>query len=193
MLASSPGKYVVKGSVLRAYLAVLAKTPHAAATVDVLTTLDPEAARLMREPPLAGTWVDGIAFARIIEALHRCGGDAAVLAVAHDALEQQTIRSLTLMVQGILRVFATSPVFLLSRFGELIRTTSRGIVMEWTSLSERSGRMQVTHETDVPLPAPCFLTTIPALERMVALCNVKANVSRPELRAHNVSRYLLDW
>jgi hypothetical protein len=188
--AAAEGSYLVKGSVLRAYAASLAKTGLLAYAME---RVKPATARSLTDPPLAGTWVDATVIADLAHVVHQHGGDEAVLALAAGALKEQTVQPLVAMVESVLRVVGTSPATVLSRLSALLRTTARGLEIAYAASSDRSGWVTVTHDTPVPLPAASFITTVPVLRLALQICGRSGTVGMPEMAARNQARYRVEW
>jgi hypothetical protein len=183
-------QYLVKGSVVRAHIAYLAKNNK---LTSVLSRVGPATVACIHHPPLAGSWVAAGLLVDVVAALHQIAGDRAVLDMSNEFIQEQAVQSLIPMVQGVLRIFGTSPASLFNRFSELTRTSVRGVDYKYTVISERSGMMSTETHTDLTLPAAAFLPRIPAFELALKLCGKKGTVGLPERIGSTQARYLIQW
>jgi hypothetical protein len=157
--ASEPSLYRVKGWIFRGHVAYLKKHGRLDA---VVARLSPAAAAAVVTLPLAGSWIDGPLLDEIVEVVDALEGTPALLAMEEAMLRLDMVAVLLPMVQGLIRIFGTSPATLYRRLGDLIRTSSQGIEFHYIETSERSGTMEVRYHTNKAMTRPSFMTTVPA-------------------------------
>jgi hypothetical protein len=102
------------------------------------------------------------------------------------------------IVQGVFRVFGTSPAMLLSRMSLLNRGATRYSSVEsiFTSTSKNSGVFEYTLKDRPDAPRDGFILIEGIIQHMIELCRRKGKVSPAELvndPEHGRARYLVSW
>ena len=179
----------VKGATLRSYLHWLQREHK---VDEVLARVPPSTAALMREPPLPGTWVDGMELVRMMMALQAVAGLDAVRKCGHDTLQEMLPRHRTL-ISGLMRLFGTSPATLFAHVDELVKSTAEGIHYVYTPAGERAGTMVVSYTVTGELPMCVFINGASVLQLLFALVGVTGTVGEPERRSPTAAAYSLRW
>ena len=183
-------EYLVKGTAVRAHLDYLRSVDKLGA---VRGRLSEAAVAFVDSPPLPGTWSDAHMLVELTEAVHSLGGDRAVLEMGRAVVTAQSLGALVPMVESVLRIFGTSPARLFARYDDLLRTTMRGLTFHYEPTSDRSGTMRATHDCRDPLRRASFLSTVPALELALRLCNAEGTVSLPDILGPREASYAIAW
>jgi hypothetical protein len=181
---------LVKGATVRAHLKWLAKDGKLEA---VLQRVPPETAALIRNPPLASTWIDSQVMEPMMCALEELGGKAAILRMSRDELREDLMTPLRPMIAGVLRLFGTSPATIYGRLNDMVKTTVRGMEFKFQSLSERSGSMEVRYDVEREIPTCMFVSCMAALEMVPELCGHRGRVGEPERLGPAVARFDVSW
>jgi hypothetical protein len=179
----------VKGATLRSYLHWLQREHK---VDELLARVPPSTAALMREPPLPGTWVDGMELVRMMMALQKVAGIDAVRRCGHDTLQEMLPRHRTL-VTGLMRLFGASPSALFAHLDELVKTSAEGIHYAFAPAGERAGTMMVSYSVTGELPMCVFVNGMSVLQLMFTLVGVPGTVGEPERRSPTAAAYLLRW
>src|SRR5262245_53407468 len=126
----------VKGTVFRGHLRHLKDVGR---LEPVLTLLSPEAAALVRDQPLPGSWVDAHPLEEVLRVVDQLYGIPAVWEMQRDVLEHDMLPFYFPMVQGIIRVLGTSPEVLFKNYQNLIRMNVRGMDFRYERFSDNEG------------------------------------------------------
>jgi len=179
----------VKGATLRSYLHWLQRERK---IDEVLARVPPSTAALLREPPLPGTWIDGMELVRLMIAVQAVAGIDGVRRSGRDTLHEMLPRHRTL-VTGLMRLFGTSPATLFSHVDELIKSGVEGIHYAYSATGERSGTMLVSYAVAGELPLCVFVNGLSVLQLLFALVGVQGTVGEPERRGPTTAAYQLRW
>ena len=179
----------LKASTFRTYVGILGKDGRRDA---VLALVPPATAALMRDPPLAGSWMDLTHMHAIDQAVETLGGMAAVRDLARRGTEAAR-KPYMGVVEGVLKLFGTSPATLLKRMNTLVSSFIEGIDYKYIVTSDRAGVMEVTFAADYELPTSAFVGQVPTLQTLLDACGVKGVVSAPERLGPNRARFKIQW
>jgi hypothetical protein len=179
----------VKGATLRSYLHWLQREHK---VEEVRLRVPPSTAALMRDPPLPGTWVDGMELVRLLTALQAVAGMEGVRRCGRDTLQDMLPIHRTL-VTGLMRLFGTSPATLFARVDELVKSAAEGIHYAFAPTGERSGTMVVSYTAAGELPMCVFVNGMTVLELLFVLVGVSGTVGEPERRGATAAAYQLRW
>jgi len=179
----------LKSSTFRSYVNVLVDDGKAQA---VMALVPPETAAVMSNPPLASSWVDFRHIVHLTEAVHRLGGMAGVRELTRKATAQARKPHMRL-VEGVLKLFGTSPATLLKRMNDFVRTTIEGLEYRYTPNGERAGIMEMVYSLDYEVPTSVFVGAAPALQTILDACGVKGIIGEPERLGPNRVRFTIQW
>ena len=187
---TQPSKYLVKGSSVRAYLTELQETKK----LEALTArVSPEAAALVRDPPMPSSWVDAHRMGELVEAYSGLAGHEAALELGRAVVGKHMLPFFLPMLTGIMRVIGVSPASLFARFGTIVQTSVRGVDYRYQALSDTSGRMETGYDTNRSLTWAVFAQNVAGLEAIFRVCGAKGSVGAIEIVNPQTARYPLSW
>jgi hypothetical protein len=181
---------LIKAATLRADVQWLQRENRLAA---ILERVPPSTALLLRDPPLASTWVDSQHGEAVLRALESVDGKFAVLRMSREKLRDGLLPPLRPMIAGVLRLFGTSPATLYRRMNDLVKTSVRGMEFIYQPVSTRAGVMQVRYDVEREVPTCMFISCMAALEIALELCGVQGTVSEPERISPASARFRIVW
>lgn len=191
---TSPGSAVeVKGSMVRAFVQSL--TDHGLRD-KVMVRVTPEAAALIREPPVATMWVDGRLHNEILQAILELVGPERLRTINRDAVARGVNPLLRATAMRLLRIFGTSPSTLLSKLDRVGGSTARGVVYGFTPTGAASGWFEVSYPGLATVPLGAFVATGGGLVLIFEMCGVQGSFGEPEWVANgrrNRARYSVSW
>jgi hypothetical protein len=184
----------VKGYIFTDFVAALSRMR---CLDELQPRLSPRCQQLIRQPPIRTDWVDAALMQEILDGLFALKGDAGVRAFGRQ-VTRDGVGVLEPIVQGIFRLFGTSPATLLSRMNLLNRGVMRNSSSEYvfTSTSERSGVMEYILKNQPNTPRSTFVLLEGVLEQIVGLCRKKGEVSAAEIisdQKDGKARYQVSW
>jgi Protein of unknown function (DUF2378) len=179
----------LKAATFRTYIRILTEDGRREA---VRALVPPETAALMLEPPLSGSWMDLAHMHHIDHAVETLGGMAAVRDLARKGTDQAR-KPYMGVVEGVLKLFGTSPATLFKRMNTLVSSFVSGIDYRYTATGERSGTMVVAFDADHELPTSAFVGQIPTLQTLLDTCGVKGVVGAPERLGPQTARFHIQW
>jgi hypothetical protein len=179
----------LKGSTLRAYVNALEKLPR---REEVIARMPERTARLIAAPPLAGSWVDFMHIVDITVAVEAVVGTIGLRDFAHRAVEEAKGPHIK-MLEGLLRLFGTSPATLFKRMNDLVKSTIEDIEYTYTATSNHSGLMTVRYELEEQLPMCMYIGGTQVLQTIFEACGVKGMIGNPEPKGVNCVEYKLQW
>ena len=179
----------IKATTFRSYVAILAGDGKRAA---VMANVPPDTAALMRDPPLAGSWMDGRHVHDVLVAVDQIGGTGAVRDLARRATEDAR-RPYMSIVEGVLKLFGTSPATLFKRMNTLVSSILEGVDFRYTPSGDRGGVMDVTWSVDYMMPMCEFASLMPTFQALLESCGAKGSVGMPERVAPSRARYRIQW
>jgi hypothetical protein len=187
--APARGRMRLKGSTLRAYINALDKLNR---RQEVMARVPEETARIIGTPPLAGSWVDFVHIVHLTEAMEAAAGMAGVRDFAQRAVDEAKGPHVR-MLEGLLRIFGTSPATLFKRMNDLVKSAIENIEYRYVPTSDRSGVMTVRYFLADELPMCMYVGGTQALQAIFDACGVKGLVGNPEQRGANCVEYKLQW
>jgi hypothetical protein len=179
----------MKGQWLRSYVSVLIADGRRDA---VMALVPRDTAALMADPPLAASWIDMQHITEITVAVEKIGGMHAVRENARRVVEQSR-KPYMAVVEGILKLFGTSPATLFKHMNSLVSNFVQGITYRYTATTERSGVFEVEYAVDSEVPMSVFVGQLPAYQLLIDACGVKGAVGQPERMGPNKARFLIHW
>ena len=179
----------LKAATFRSYVGTLERDGKRDA---VMALVPPETAALMIAPPLAGSWMDMRHMGDIIHAVERIGGLTAVRDFARKAVNDAR-KPYMGVVEGVLKLFGTSPATLLKRMNSLVRSFIEGVDYRFIPISERSGTLEIEWATDLEIAMSEFVAQVPTLQTLLDACGVKGIVGSPERLGPNRARFHIQW
>jgi hypothetical protein len=179
----------LKGSTLRAYVNVLVKLGR---RDDVMAIVPPDTARVLANPPLSGSWIDFAHILRITEAMETLTGTTGVRDFAHRAIDEAKGPHVR-MLEGLLRLFGTSPATIFKRMNDLVKSTIENIEYIYTPISSVSGIMEVKYHLKEEVPMCMYSGGTQVLQAIFDACGVSGVIGTPQPRGHNHVEYRLQW
>jgi hypothetical protein len=187
-VAASSGSRV-KAQWFRSYVSVLVEERKRDA---VMALVPPDTAALISDPPLAASWLELRHISAVICAVEKLGGMSAVRDHARRVTEQSRAPYMGI-VEGVLRLFGTSPATLFKRMNTLVSNFIQGVDFTYAPTSERSGVLQVEYPDDGEVPLCVFVGQTFAFQTLLDACDVKGVVAPPERRGPNKASYNINW
>jgi hypothetical protein len=179
----------VKAKAFRSYIHILECLGKREA---VVAAVPPATAKLMADPPLPGSWMDEHHMHHIIEAVEKIGGLVAVRELARRGTEEAREPYMNL-VEGVLKLFGTSPATLFKRMNLLVSSLLEGIDYTYTSTGERSGFMDMQWSASYEIPTCVFVAQIPTFQTLLDACGVHGVVGTPERLGPQRARFPIQW
>jgi hypothetical protein len=186
--ASEPG-IRIKAAWLRPLISVLIEE-HKLDAVKAL--VPPDTAALLVRPPLETTWIDFQHNVRIIEAIEKLAGTIAVRDFSRKMTDKARKPYLRI-VEGLLRMFGTSPATLFKRVDDIARGFVTNHHFKYAPINERSGMMEIFYDVDYPIPDCIFVSSMPSFETLLNMCGVKGMVYSPERLGPQRARFRIEW
>jgi hypothetical protein len=179
----------IKATTFRSYVAILAGDGKRDA---VMAHVPPDTAALMRDPPLPGSWMDGRHVHDVLVAVDQIGGMGAVRELARRGTEDAR-RPYMSIVEGVLKLFGTSPATLFKRMNALVSSVLEGVDFSYTPTGDRAGVMDVTWSADFEMPMSEFASLMPTFQTLLDSCGAKGVVEMPERLGPSRARYRIQW
>ena len=179
----------IKATTFRSYVAILGRDGHRDA---VMAYVPPDTAALMRDPPLPGSWMDGRHVHDVLVAVDQIGGMGAVRDLARRGTEDAR-RPYMSIVEGVLKLFGTSPATLFKRMNDMVKSTIENLDYHYTPTTERSGVMEMTYGYAGEVPTCMFVGAAPALQTILDVCGVEGIVSAPVRLGPQKVRFTIQW
>jgi hypothetical protein len=179
----------LKASILRSYSQVLANDGKLAA---VLAIVPPGTAAVIQSPPLASSWIDFDHIIQLTVAIETLGGMMAVRDFTKKATAAAR-KPYMGMVEGVLKLFGTSPATLLKRMNDMVKSNIENIDYSYTATGERSGLMEITWGLDCEVPTCVLVGAGPVLNVVIEACGVEGIVGQPTRLAPNKARFAVQW
>jgi hypothetical protein len=179
----------LKAATFRTYVSILMKDGMRDA---VAALVPPETAALMRDPPLAGSWMGFASIVDLTVAVEKIGGMAAVRELSRKGTAEARKPYMN-VVEGVLKLFGTSPATLFKRMNSLVASFIKGVEYKFVSTSDRSGVMEVAFDADYEVPMCAFVGQIPTYQSLLESCGVKGIVGMPERLSPQKARFTIQW
>jgi hypothetical protein len=179
----------LKGATLRAYIDTLVKLKR---RDDVMARVPPETAQIIAAPPLSGSWVDFMHIVHITSAMEQLTGTTGVRDFAHRAIDEAKGFHIK-MLEGLMRLFGTSPATLFKRMNELVKSAIENIEYSYVPTSSHSGEMTVQYHLEAELPMSMYIGGTQVMQTIFESCGVNGVIGNPERRGHNRVTYRLQW
>jgi hypothetical protein len=160
----------------------------------ILARVPPKTAALMKEPPLASSWIDSKDIEPMLCAIESVDGHAGVLRMSRDSLRQDSfLQPLRPMLTGVLRLFHASPATLYRHMNDMVKTSVRGMDFAYHEEGATAGGMEVRYASDDEIPFCMFVSCMAALEMVLELCGVRGTVSEPVRLGPAQARFHISW
>jgi len=185
----SPGASLAKGTVLRGYLAQLRRRGWLDAVIGAASQ---ETAELLREPPMATTWIDGAVLEEIYSIVAERFGADAVRSLVRDAIAASVSVPVMPIVRGILRVFGVRPDVIFERLDLVFRTSLSGLTFRYSKDGPRSGVVEVAYVAHRP-PAIAFVAWEATLAYGFELSATTGVVRLDEVEGGRIARFSVSW
>jgi hypothetical protein len=184
-----PSGMQLKASSFRSYVSQLTRQGWRDA---VIAAVPAETAGLIRDPPLAGSWMDLMHILFITEAVETIAGLPAVRELALKGTEDAR-RPYMGIIESVLKIFDTSPATLFKRMNPLVSSFIKGVDYRYTPVSDRSCVMEVRYLTDYEIPLSVFISGIPTFQALLDACGAKGLIGQPERLSASSARYRVQW
>jgi hypothetical protein len=158
----------------------------------VMARVPPETAALLANPPLATVWIDFAHMIHITHAIEMIGGMPAVRDFIKRAIDDAKGPHLRVL-QGLLRLFGTSPATIFKRMNEMVKHTIENNTYTYVSTGERSGTMDVHWLMDGEVPTCMFVGPSVTLHEIFDACGAKGIVGPAERLGPTAARFQLRW
>jgi hypothetical protein len=179
----------LKASSFRSYVGIVERQGRRDA---VLALVPPDTGELMKSPPLPGSWMDLRHILDVIQAVETVGGMTAVLDLARQGTEDAR-RAYMVIVDGVLRLFGTSPATLFKRMNTLVASFIEGIDYRYTATGERSGVMEVEYRCGFEIPMCVFVGSISVFQTLIHSCGCEGVIGQPERLSATTARFQIRW
>jgi hypothetical protein len=180
---------VVKGSFLRGYSGALERN-------GLLGLVRERASPRLREalelPPPTSSWVDYGLCEEILRLVEAARGLIGVRKLGHDVVAASVAPSMQIVVNGLLRLFGTSPGTLFGFMSKAAGQTIRGIEYGYEARSTASGVMTVTFPQRQSVEAAVWHSTAGGLEVVFETCGVVGHVQDPVAEG-NGAQFRVSW
>ncbi len=182
--------YQLKASTLRAYLKELSRRGWLHA---VLGAIDPEARLVLEAPPPASSWMDASPVEELMAAIALRYGEESLRDFSRES-NKELIPYLKPILEGMLRLFGTSPATLLARMPLLTRSSIQGCEFGWTQKSPTEGVCEVRFAHKKRMPKRTFVPFVGSYELILELCGKKGKVSPREIFPDGTgANYRVSW
>jgi hypothetical protein len=159
----------------------------------VLERVPAVTAGLMRNPPLAGTWVERAHVVPIVVAVDALYGKAGVRRMSKATVGSELMEKLRPALAALLRIFGTSPATIYRRTNDMLKASMEGVECKFTSTSERSGIFELRYDLQEEVPMCSFVTFMATLEYALEVCSARGTVSEPERIGPAAASYRIIW
>jgi hypothetical protein len=171
--------YEVKGSLVRGYARQIDKM---GLTGEVTAAVSQESRALMLDPPPASTWVDAMVIEEMMAAVDSLRGVEAARTVIREGQLGAVLPLLKPFISGALRLFGGSPMTFLARFEQMSSLNCRGLGLEWTSESPRSGQLRIQFPRK-KMPRSAFIGFEGGIANILAVCSTVGTVEAAVISA----------
>jgi hypothetical protein len=162
----------------------------------VRAKVPPSVAALLDNPPPASVWIENSQVEPLHVAMYEVAGAAGVRRIGRAAVTLGLFPFVKVVIDGFLRLFGATPHTLLSRMGDLSKTSTRGIEYEYVRTSDRSARLLIRYVAQKNVPISVFSIAAGGFESMLDATGVKGTVSDPVVvddgRA-NSATFTIEW
>lgn len=173
---------------VRAVLVREAKLDRVAAQVS------PAVRTLLEHPPLASEWVTADTMQELLVAIEAHEGLDGVQRITRRAVTESIAPILRGFALPMLRLFGATPHSLLSRLGEVMKLTNRGIDGHYERAGDKRALITFCHPKSPPLAPANFASWRGSLEAVLDFCDAKGTVSAAVVNsAQNGAVFTLQW
>lgn len=123
----------------------------------VLVEVPDEVAALMKHPPTGGAWMPAVAFSYVFVALRGTIDDARMLDLANASILRGPMRAMKPMVEGMLRLFGTSPLAFFRRLPKIMAQQLQGVTFELVEEQETEVVVEIRYHFVSGLPREAFV------------------------------------
>jgi hypothetical protein len=187
--AGKPSGMRLKASSFRSFVRILEKQGR---RDSVTAIVPPETAVLISDPPLPGSWMDLKHSLHIMQAVETIWGMSAVRDLARKGTDDAR-KPYMGIVEGVLRLFGTSPATLFKRMNSLVGSFVQGVDYRYTPLSDRSGVMVLEYKACFEVPICFFVGQMPVFQTLLEACGAKGVVSEPERLSPSAASFRIEW
>jgi hypothetical protein len=158
---------------------------------NVRLAVSPAAAALMAAPPLPTSWIQSSLMYEIFEAVSALRGDEGMVEMCLVG----TRESLGIVARPIwgmfLKLFGASPSSLFSHMPALTTLFIRGLVFDWTPLTENSGSLLLAYAG--PTPLPVFHGWRGTSSFAFEVCKTSGSIEMEISPDRSAARYTITW
>jgi hypothetical protein len=147
----------------------------------VRAKVPPSVAALLDDPPPPSVWIENTQVEPIHIAIAEIVGLEGVRRISRAAVTLGLFPFAKIVIDGFLRLFGATPHTLLSRIGDLSKTSTRGIAYEYVRTSERTARLLVRYPAQTNVPISVFSVAAGGFESMIEATGAKGTVSEPAI------------
>lgn len=160
----------------------------------VAAVVSPAVRALLERPPLASEWVTSDTMEELLVAIAAHDGLDEVQRITRRAVTESIAPVLRGFAQPMLRLFGATPHSLLSRLGDVMKLTNRGIEGRYARGGDRLASVTFCHRNSGRLAPAMFASWRGSLEAVLDFCDVKGTVSQPMVNAaQNGAEFSLQW
>jgi hypothetical protein len=143
--------YQIKGALVRSYRR---QVERLGIFDEAVPRTSAESQALLRDPPIASSWLDAAVIEELIGAVEALRGMEAVRTVTREGQLSGVVQTLRPVIGGMLRLFGATPMTLFTRFAQITSSNVRGLELGFNAETERAGSLRVRFpRKQVPLSA----------------------------------------
>jgi hypothetical protein len=111
----------------------------------------------------------------------------------HRRVTDEARKPYMVVVEGLLKLFGTSPATLFKRLNDMIKHFSRNLYYTYTETGPRSGSMEVFYDTYFDVPMCSMIGPVQTFHVILESCGVKGIVGAAQPAGHNRVRFSIQW
>lgn len=166
--------FSVKGSIFRGIVATLKQQRRLS---DVEAKLSGTTLELVRNPPPASAWVDGLNIVEVDEAAAAVLSESELFELGRGAVSSELVGITRAATEGILRLFGTQPSTLFSRMPMFDPVTSQKVSTHWRATSATSGEIRMRYTASKNLPVAIGKITAGIYSYTYDSCGVSGSIT----------------
>lgn len=190
---SASAGYEVKASALRGYVAVLKKRGD---FERLRPKLPADVLAFAESPPPASAWIDARYTEVLLSSYADMVGDRAMRQLSREALSASVAPLIRPIVEGLLRLFGTSPATLFRNTQLMTKNNLRGVEFSYRAIGPHEGEMCLRFPARRGVPLRTFFAFAGAFEVSLDLCGARGTVDDPVLvddAQKNAATYAIRW
>ncbi|MEM7151844.1 MAG: hypothetical protein AAF799_03335 [Myxococcota bacterium] len=160
----------------------------------VLAKVPEAVAKLMQHPPTGGAWMPAVAFSYVFVALHGTLDDEQMRAVASSSILRGPMKTMKPMVEGMLRLFGTSPLAFFRRLPKIMAQQLQGVTFDLVEAQDTEVLVQVRYHYVRGLPREAFVYWDGVQRSTFDICGVGPTHCSMKIESEDSSaRYHYRW